>query len=649
MPAAAAAGNLIAINTLRGGMNDTDPAHLLPEDQCVLAMNVEWFYSSLGERRLGMDLVAIDGSDLDTETQTVHLSEWFPTNDARASDVWMITATPNISAKMAYRDTSLAWHPVTPIDAIIPNEPAIWNINAQPLNAKDFFAYQSAVDRLHVWDGTQMRRAGLPQPNPVTAVDEGSGSTYTTVRYFRVRLVNKTGSTVNLRSEPSTELTFTPSGTGAGATISMPVPPANESATDWEIEASLDNGNYYLIQTQPLALTSYTDTTQDDAFYSDQGPLSEAVGAYLLPQSGKYLLVDGDRLIIVSHFTDPALQSRVSWTPPHTDPGVGNDERVPIVTTGGLPIASYKDLDNYDGGQITGVSRTANGTFFVFKFSAIYQFQRTQDDTNAYNVFQLTSNNGPRGAVEGSVVPGIDEYGQGCIYFLDPFIGPSRVGNMGVERIEGLRTTWKRVNTLATTISARGIYYPDKQQVWWWVAIDGNNTPNLLIKLQVSECRSESGRASRGFSLADGFISEGMAVSQVSELVILNGVSPQLSRRPFIGFPAPYFLMRGDTGEKDYTTRFHAKIVSRPYLPAGLLNQWESMVGALLAVADTIEPESNASRIQVSIIRDFGLEESTPIRTRLSPKGDETQVIKQFDNLHMAEAYALQFVFSDVP
>jgi hypothetical protein len=247
------------------------------------------------------------------------------------------------------------------------------------------------------------------------------------------------------------------------------------------------------------------------------------------------------------------------------------------------------------------------------------------------------------------VVPGIDEYGQGCIYFLDPFIGPSRVGNMGVERIEGLRTTWKRVNTLATTISARGIYYPDKQQVWWWVAVDGNNTPNLLIKLQVSECRSESGRASRGFSLADGFISEGMAVSQVSELVILNGVSPQLSRRPFIGFPAPYFLMRGDTGEKDYTTRFHAKIVSRPYLPAGLLNQWESMVGALLAVADTIEPESNASRIQVSIIRDFGLEESTPIRTRLSPKGDETQVIKQFDNLHMAEAYALQFVFSDVP
>jgi|GEM_PF-6395573 len=40
-------------------MNDTDPAISLPDDQCVLAENVEFFDSMLGERRKGTSAVTL--------------------------------------------------------------------------------------------------------------------------------------------------------------------------------------------------------------------------------------------------------------------------------------------------------------------------------------------------------------------------------------------------------------------------------------------------------------------------------------------------------------------------------------------------------------------------------------------------------------
>ena len=47
------ATNNFVINSIRGGMNNQDPPQALPDDQAVLLENVEFFYSTLGERRLG--------------------------------------------------------------------------------------------------------------------------------------------------------------------------------------------------------------------------------------------------------------------------------------------------------------------------------------------------------------------------------------------------------------------------------------------------------------------------------------------------------------------------------------------------------------------------------------------------------------------
>ena len=52
--AQSAASGALEVLSLRGGMNDTDPANNLADDQCTLAQNVEFFYSMLGERRAGV-------------------------------------------------------------------------------------------------------------------------------------------------------------------------------------------------------------------------------------------------------------------------------------------------------------------------------------------------------------------------------------------------------------------------------------------------------------------------------------------------------------------------------------------------------------------------------------------------------------------
>jgi hypothetical protein len=195
---------------------------------------------------------------------------------------------------------------------------------------------------------------------------------------------------------------------------------------------------------------------------------------------------------------------------------------------------------------------------------------------------------------------------------------------------------------MADVVTARGVYYPDKQQVWWFVAFKTSDTPSLIIKVQVSELKDTAGMATRGFSLADGLIATATAVTGLTEMVSYNG-DTQLSRRPIIGLPAPYFLQRTDTGDNDQGTPYFAEIITRPYLPVGIMNQWESMVGAIMGV-----PGPPGGTLQIQAIRDFGLESSKKITHDFVPKGAETQVIRQMDNLHMAESYAIQFRFSDV-
>lgn len=623
----------LVIASLRGGMNNTDPWHVLPEDQCILAENVEFFYSALGERRNGCVPVSLTSSGLETYDAIVHLSQQFPTNDPNLGQIWAVGATEGVSAVFARRADDFSWNTVTIKDAIDAAAPGIYQIFAQSYQNKQFFVYPSAQDRLHVWDGSTIRRTGLAAPAAApTVVDTGSG-TYSGTRYFRTRNIEKSGSTILRRSEPSESVSITPSGSGAGAEVTRPTA-VDEGETHWELEASADDRNYYLIATIAIATTTYTDTTASAVTYATF-TVSEEIGEYLLQPAARFLLVDGDRLIGAGHPTDASLGSTIWWTPVSNDPGVGNDERLPLASLAN----NRRSLDNYEGGPITGVSENVNGVFYVFKWSHIYQATRTGNADDAYSILCLSK---ARGALPGSIVSGMDENGQACVYFLDPLAGPSRLGVNGLQLIHGLRRTWTRVNRLATKVVSHGVYYPEKRQVHWWVAADGADSPSLKLVLQVTEVRpGTDAEAVRGWSIATGRIAEALC-SAIVNVTILgeDGSISTIARRPYIGLDTPDLLQQCDLLSTDAGQAYVAKIVTRPYMLNGLLDKWGAMQAAILANASTAGP------LLVRCVRDFN-KEVTSAQADFTPEGTEPFVAAQMDDLHMSDAFAIQFIFSD--
>jgi hypothetical protein len=315
---------------------------------------------------------------------------------------------------------------------------------ARSLHGKMFLAYRSNIDRLHVWDGTNLRRTGLiPQYLTPTAVDSGAAGTLSGTRYYRQRGVVMSGTTILLRSEPSAVLTFHPAGTFSSITITKAAS-TGEGETHWELEASLDNANFYRLARTLVATPTVIDTTSVNSGYNGY-PLAEGVEDYALIPSCRYLAVDTDRLIWAGSYEQPALDARVGWTPVYAADGVGNDERMETDTD------PFRDLDAQDTGRITGLSDSVLGANWVFKQRAIYKMIRTGVRTNAYEFDKYTD---VFGAIPGSVVEGVDGTGQPCLYFLDRDQGPCRLGMGGIKKCgEDLRRTWETINVDAAAVA----------------------------------------------------------------------------------------------------------------------------------------------------------------------------------------------------
>jgi hypothetical protein len=629
-----------SLTSLRGGFDDETPVHQLDPDQMARALNVEIFHASCGERRQGMEALTMAGSSLDDETGLVFLGEHLPTGVLTNAELWGISATPGASVSVARFNTG-AWNVVNPDVAITTTSPNIYTIQGQILNGKYFFAYPSAQDRLHVWDGTNLRPAGLSQPGAApTAADDGGAGTFAGTRYYRTREVIKSGSTVLVRSEPSSALTFAPLGTRIGVTVTKPAT-ANTRATHWELEASQDNANFYRIASTAIGTTTFDDQNASGT-YPTVGTLSDAIGAYGLQPSARYLSVDEGRLLWFGHYTDDTKKSQFGWSVVNSAPGAGNDERLPIVDIGGTAVANVRNVDPTVGGEGTGISAAVNGAGYLFKLAGIYRYSRTLDETLAYTVDRIT---GEIGALPGSVVDGVDELGRACVYFIDPQTGPWRIGLFGLQRIKGLKTTWRRANTFASKVIARGVYYPDKQQVIWVFAADTNDSPTMGIRLQVTEVRSEAGICRRGWTLFDGDIAKAYALCTLHEVVTGDptSLSKSLRARPFGGYVSPNFIQRWDTGTTDNGTAFKAWIRTKPFFLGGLLQKFGASMASLLAA-------SNATfSLVVNILVDLGRDVSNQsVTTNLLPEGNEPVTVKDLDALVASEARSITIEFKDL-
>lgn len=621
-----------SIFSIRGGMNDHDPSSSLISDQCTFAQNVEFVRSTLGERRRGS--LAIDlPSELTAKDMVTFLYRHLPTINEADAELWALGVTAGISASLQRKDT--AWHTVTMTDVIATTGSYPFNMVGQTLHGKLFLAYKSAKDRLHVWDGTSLRLSGLAQPSAApTAVNGGGVGTLSSTRYYRTRYIVKSGVVILRRSEPSDVLTFSPSGTNASVVVTKPVT-ISEDETHWELEASLDNVNFYIFATTLVGTTTVTDSTSAVIGYTDL-VLSDDIGDNTVIPSGKFLTVDRDRLIIGGSWEDSNLSSRVSWTPVFGDiAGKGNDERIPIDTD------NFVDLDTFEGGELTAQSGPIDGSIYIFKWTHIYKLTSTGQRERAYESKCVTKQ---RGAIPGSLVEGLDGAGRPCLYFLDPKVGPCRIGPAGLSVCgQDIRETWRQVNTAATDVAARGVFYPESQQVRWSVAVDGSNTPNFGLTLQINETQDVLDGVRRGWSIFTGPSTEALAMCLFSTNID-DGVARTIVLKPFIGKADTLnaHIQMLDSGDDDNGTEYVAHIITRPYILAGLTNKFGIRAGALLAKANV------DTTVRVILTADFGLEQSESRDVRLDPHDDEETVIKQIDNLYLTSLYSLQIEFTDI-
>lgn len=623
----------LAVTSLRGGLNTTDPAHAIPEDQCTSAMNVEWRVSTIGERRRGMTKITL-GAGLETQDEVSWLGRHLPTTDEGDAQLWAVGHTSPSTIVVAYKDTS--WHAVVPDDPLEYSNSGLYELSAVSLHGKFFLAYKAngGIQRLHVWDGTKLRKAGIDMPAAApTAANTGAGA-FAGTRYYRVRWAVTSGATVLRRSEPSDTLTFNPSGAGSGVIVTRPTTAGAESPTDWELEASVDNALFYRVTRLPVGTTTYTDSTPLTTGYS-AGPLSEDIEAYSLIPSGKFLLADEDRLLIAGNWEDSALASRVTWTPVYGSTGSGNDERIDLNND------PFLDLDGFEGGPITGMKGPINGYIYVFKQSHIYRLARTGQVKQSYMAIPLTKQ---VGAIPGSIVDGVDQSGRPCIYFLDRTTGSWRLGASGLEYCgEDIRFDWQSfAHVDASTIAARSLYYPNARQIQFYVASNGAATPNLGLILHTKEIQSTPNGARRGWSEWDGSRVQVRAACLFAENIEDNTTRSR-TLIPLVAVPlkAGFTVHITDTGDVDTLNTYNATITTKPYSVATILNQWSILAASVLAKA------AAGVELLVKATRDFGLEiKKLPID--LTPTLTEDSVVRKLDNLSFSELTTIQFTFSDL-
>jgi hypothetical protein len=463
----------LRLRSFAGGLNDTVPSHFVADDQLAVADEVELTRSGSVTRRSGVTRASVNPAAVSIRFGHRHT----PSLNLAATEIW---AFPE-SASNFYRSTSgTSWSAVSVSDTGSTANPT----DAVSFNGKLYVAYEknAGTDRLHCWDGTNFRRAGISTPSAPTAANTGSGSYAATVRYYKVQFYYQPASGVVTYSDLSPALTFTPSGTGTGVVVTKPTTP--DTATGWRVWASADNISYFVVQAgQAVATTTFTDTTAP-ASYGTLFPalVAPESGAYTPPWSAKYLLVDENRLLIAGAYEATRFASRVGWSAILGTAAAAYGESGVISDDERFPPTQYLDLDSDEGGEITGMEML-NGSVYVFKRYAVYKLVRTGNADAPYRPVTISKVVGALS--RRCIIAGETETGAPCLYFLSDR-GPYRISpEGGVTYLgESIETLWSTVN-LKPVIPPHGVYDARRAQVRWWICRTGFGSNGLYPDAQI--------------------------------------------------------------------------------------------------------------------------------------------------------------------
>jgi hypothetical protein len=634
---------MLRLSSFGGGLNDTDPPHRIGDDQLSVATDICLCNSGGINRRDGVARASAQPATIDFRMAHRHT----PSQLLSATELW---AFPT-NASFFYRSTTgTTWSAVAVSDAGSASEFTV--TDAVSFNNKLYVAYKktASTDRLNAWDGSSVRRVGISIPSAPTVADTGAGSYTATIRYYKVQFLAIASSGGGyIFSDLSAAQAFTPSGAGTHARITKPATP--DGATAWQIWASPDNVSYYLLSSQVVGTTTVDDNNAPST-YAALFPsyIAPEAGSFTPPWSAKYLLVDENRLMIAGSFETARYHSRVGWSSIiGTASAAGYSGGTVVADDERFPSDNYLDLDSDEGGEITGME-LLNGSVYVFKRYATYKLVRTGNVDVPYKPVTISK---VVGAISRkSIVPGEDEAGNPCLYFLSER-GPYRLGPGGLQYLgQDIETTWALVQLRPTNNAAHGVYHASSGRVIWWVPRTdyqgGGAYPNCRLTFHVDQGRSNgNGRVVGGWTSSASTTKPN--ASACSVMWPSNLSSRDSALVPYtihfssaFNYPAVVWKVFGGQASDDTVHSTTGAITgTESFSPVAATKMFDLGLGQNNGVRDVYvacTPAAGGVTISATLSRDFGAETRTATRTYT---GTTTRMPLQISDLTMAGA---QFV-----
>jgi hypothetical protein len=616
------------------GRNGWDAPIDLPPDICAEVRNMHFYTGALGQKRAGSTAQTLTG---DAHTGYNALIRLGLGQLSSGAEFFIVSADATVKILRITAGTAKVNLGLT--DAVASRA---WDVSSAVLNDTLYLAYDSAVNRLHALDGivhSTIRRTGLATPAAPTVANTGAGAYPATIRYYKVAFTRLDSSVFRYRSPLSAAVSFTPSGAGTAARITIPAL-LGEQETDWEIYASADNGTFYFLATVVNGTTTYDDSALVATYAS--GTAEPSAGTYTNWPSVKYLATDGTRLLGygVWETATGALgamepkSGRVYFSPVLDTLGPHDQERVSNTTT----IKGWIDITRNAGSIDRGLAGPLNGAFLTFQDQGVTMLSPTG---SALAPFRRVPLDPTLGAVNNqSIVQAVDEVGRPCIYFLDPEFGPYRYGAGGFQRVgKDVQDIWDTVNLEATGQVAWGMFYKSLNLLIFAVTTGVNNDPDTMLVFDVTEGRlTDADGVRNGWVVWDG----DFAGSRCGVMFGTLGVTMGTRLIPYVGRNTGTKLLRYDTTKtQDDTTSF------RGYLTSGAMTGPELPKNKSVLKAYLLAKASSGVTLTQSWTRNFGDETNRTDTVSLTAAGSESRVLKRFESPELAEAYVAQVTLGD--
>lgn len=394
----------------------------IPEGMVESATNVDIYPQGVLYPRAGLEPASTAGTEPTTGVRYL-FSETY-SNGIEGLWAW---ASDGSAAPTLHVFFSGSWTTYTISDtAASVNSP-----HAVSYNGKRFWAYDSNVNRLHVYEGSgSLRRVGVDQPSAPTVANTGGGAYPATIRYYKVQMRVLTNGAPVASSELSASQSFTPSGAGTAARVTKPT--TVDSATHWVVYASPDNITFRNISGNiAVGTTTYDDSVAPSAY---TGTIAPEVGLYVPPPSCKFIVTDGTRLLMAGAWESSATASqttpkanRVWFTRPIGATDDGDDESITSTSVNRYWI----DINDPNAAEITAL-QVIGGITYVFFSEALWRLVPTGLEDTPYRAEQVSATIGAESQYATCV--GSSMSGEDVIYFFSLRTGLYRVGaTSGVE------------------------------------------------------------------------------------------------------------------------------------------------------------------------------------------------------------------------